>query len=453
MSRLAKTSKYRHTAAKAEKTDKCFTDCKVNNLIWDCSNLIDANLKYLAFAWASAGGGRICIREHAKPGKVTSPSLLTGHSSQVIDWKFHPFNQSLIATGSDDCTVKVWQIPETLEGDIPAMVTHTGHGKKVGVLSWHPSAEHVLASAGMDHQVKLWDVENGERGQISCHKEQVSSVNWNLDGSLINTTSKDKKLRIIDPRTGDVVAETHAHDGPKTIRSVWAKRRNQIITCGFSKTHARQMMIWDPRNLEAAVYKEDIDSASGVLFPFIDEDTNLLYLAGKGDGAIRSYEVWDEETPVTELDCYSSSTPAKGVCFLPRTALDVKGCEVARALKIENNTVVPISYRLPRKTAATEFQADVYPDSFSPEPAITAKEFFAGTNAEPKTVEMKGFWEGTAAAGGSSGPVTMTSQKLISAEDVAAAEKKVADAEEALAKAKDELEALKAKKAEQEAGN
>jgi len=442
MSRLIKTSKFRHVTATPAKTEKSFTDCKINNLIWDCSNLIDANSIYVAFAWASSGGGKIAVREHAKPGKITTPTCLVGHTSQVIDWKFHPFNQSIIATGSDDCTVKVWQIPEVIDSDISVpMVTHTAHSKKVGVLSWHPSAEHVLATASLDHTVKLWDIENGERMSIAgVHKEQIASVNWNLDGSLINTTSKDKKLRIIDPRTGEVASVSQAHEGSKTMRSVWAKRRNQIVTTGFSKKLERQLWIWDPKMMDKPLHQEEIDSQSGVLFPYFDEDTNLLFLSGKGDGNIRSYELWDEESPITEVDCYSSVHPSKGLCFLPKTVLDVRGCEIARAMKVENNSVVPISFKLPRKTAATEFQEDVYPDTFASTPAITANEFFAGQNAVPKTVSLNEHWEGTAeGACASPTALKMSSRRLLTDADVAAAEKKVAEAEEALAKAKDEL--------------
>jgi len=189
-----------------------------------------------------------------------------------------------------------------------------------------------------------------------------------------------------------------------------------------------------------------------VLFPFFDEDTSILYLSGKGDGNLRSYELWDEPTPITELDCFTSSVPAKGCCFLPKQVLDVKGCEIARAMKIENNMVVPVSFKLPRKTAATEFQADVYADSFAKVPATTAKDFFAGTNAEPKTESMRPYWEGNAeTATSAAANLKMTSAKLITAEDIAAAEKKIADAEAALAKAKQELDDLKSKQSEQQA--
>eukprot|EP01061_Rhynchopus_euleeides_P032552 TRINITY_DN540_c0_g1_i1.p1 TRINITY_DN540_c0_g1~~TRINITY_DN540_c0_g1_i1.p1 ORF type:complete len:460 (+),score=204.99 TRINITY_DN540_c0_g1_i1:60-1439(+) len=454
MSRLAKVSKYRHTNASPFKNELTFRDLKVNNLIWDCSNLIDANMHYVAFAWAGAGAGKIVIKEHAKPGKSDpNPPALVGHKGQVIEWKFHPYNQSLIATGSDDCSIMIWQIPEGgLEKDMSEpMVAHAGHSKKVGILSWHPSAEHVLASASMDHTVKLWDIEKGDRGTIAVHSDQIASVNWNADGSLINTTSKDKKLRIIDPRSGDVVAEAPAHDGPKTQRSVWAKNRNQIVTCGFSKKHERQLMVWDVNNMSAPLHIEEIDSQSGVLMPFIDEDTNMLYLSGKGDGNIRYYELWNEETPITELDCFSSSTPAKGVCMLPKLGCNIRECEVARIMKLETNAIVPISFKLPRKTAATEFQEDLYPPTSAPEPAMSANDFFKGTNAAPKKVDVRPYWEGTVdTKANTAAALKMSSAKLISEDDIKAAEKKVEEAEKALEAAKAELEEIKQKKAEQE---
>ena len=275
-------------------------------------------------------------------------------------------------------------------------------------------------------------------------------MNWNADGSLINTTSKDKKVRIIDPRSGDVVSETIAHEGSKTQRSLWAKNRNQIITTGFSKKLERQLMVWDVNNMTTPLHVEEIDSQSGVLMPFIDEDTNMLYLSGKGDGNIRYYELWNEDTPITELDCFSSSSPSKGLCMLPKLALDIKDCEIARFLKIENNACIPISFKLPRKTSSSEFQADLYPDTNAPEPALTAAEWFKGENALPKKVSVQPYWEGKVEAAAKGGDLKMSSDKLVTEEDLKAVEAKVEAAQKALEDVKKELEDLKAKKVEQE---
>ena len=257
-------------------------------------------------------------------------------------------------------------------------------------------------------------------------------------------------MRVIDPRTGNVVHEVAAHDGPKTQRSVWAKNRNQIVTTGFSKKHERQLMVWDVNNLAEPLHIEEIDSQSGVLMPFIDEDTNMLYLSGKGDGNIRYYELWNEETPITELDCFSSSTPAKGLCMMPKLACDVRSCELARIMKLEPNSITPISFKLPRKTSANEFQEDIYPPSSGPEAALTAADFFKGTNAPPKKVDMRPYWEGKVEDKTSGSTLKMSSAKLVTEDDIKGLEKKVEEAEKALEKAKEELSELKKKKSEQE---
>lgn len=38
--------------------------------------------------------------------------LIKGHSGPVVDFDFSPFNDNLLATASEDGTVKLWVIPE-----------------------------------------------------------------------------------------------------------------------------------------------------------------------------------------------------------------------------------------------------------------------------------------------------------------------------------------------------
>lgn len=455
MSRLAKTSKFRHTQPVPMKAT--WTKLNPAGHLWDCSNFVSANELYWAMAWKSTGGGKLALFSHDKPGQQdpSGPPCIVGHTAPIIDWAFHPFDSSLLVTGSEDTTLKLWQIPEGgLTEDLKEpMVTHEGHGKKVGILAWHPSANHVLASASVDHTIKLWDMEKGERQSIGVHSENILSMNWNLDGSLLNTTCKDKKLRIIDPRSGEVTAEVAAHQGTKTQRSIWAKRRNQIVTVGFnSSSREREMMIFDAKKMDAPLLKKEIDTASGVMMPFYDDDTDMLYVGGKGDGSVRYYQLWDEASITTELDAYGSSQGAKGLCFLPKTALNVKECEVARMIKLEPNQALAISYKLPRKTAASEFQADVYPPTFAREPALGAGEYFGGETKEPNTTDMKQYWAGApvSAAAPASGFKAST-EKLVTDKDIATAEEKVKKLEADLEAAQKAVEDLKAKQAEQKA--
>lgn len=40
---------------------------------------------------------------------------------------------------------------------------------------------------------------------IDCHTDVILSMSFNTDGSLLATSCKDKKLRIIEPRSGAVL--------------------------------------------------------------------------------------------------------------------------------------------------------------------------------------------------------------------------------------------------------
>lgn len=76
--------------------------------------------------------------------------LVTGHKAAVLDVQWCPHNEDIIASASEDCTVKVWQIPDgglirNLEDAIADLV---GHQRRVGLVLWHPTALNILLSAG-----------------------------------------------------------------------------------------------------------------------------------------------------------------------------------------------------------------------------------------------------------------------------------------------------------------
>jgi coronin-1B/1C/6 len=85
------------------------------------------------------------------------------------------------------------------------VVEFNKHTRKVGHVLFNPVAENVLLSSGADLLIKLYDIQKGsEIQEVSVHTDIVNSLTYNYDGSLIATCSKDKKLRLIDPRSNSV---------------------------------------------------------------------------------------------------------------------------------------------------------------------------------------------------------------------------------------------------------
>ena len=116
----------------------------------------------------------------------------------------------MIASCSEDTTVKIWQIPDEGLGKTilqePLLTLDGVHQRKVHQILWHPTANNILLSASYDPLIAIWNLETGEAVvEIDCHPDLIYSVDWNTNGSLIATTCKDKKIRVIDARKGTVI--------------------------------------------------------------------------------------------------------------------------------------------------------------------------------------------------------------------------------------------------------
>ena len=125
--------------------------------------------------------------------------------------------------------------------------------------------------------------------QIDLHTDTIYCVAWNFDGSLLATTSKDKKIRVIDPLTGDLKGEGKGHEGSKSSQIVFTSASNMLYTTGFSRMSERQYAIWDSNSLDKPKKLEMIDTGSGVLFPRYDPDTNVMFVAGKVGAVIHAH--------------------------------------------------------------------------------------------------------------------------------------------------------------------
>jgi len=392
MSRFVRPSKFRHVFGTIAKREDCFDDLKVTRAAWD-SNYVTGNPLYFAVLCEAGGGGSFIVVPWSAAttfkGKVDPKyPFVAGHKSVVLDLDFNPFNDNLIASVSEDCTGKIWGIPEGgfKETATEPLQTLNGHKRKVGTVKFSPTANNILCTSSTDFAVKIWDIERGKDVLTveAQHTDIIQSADWNRNGSLIATSCKDKKIRVIDPRSNKVIQEGEGHQGIKGSRVIFIGDR--LFSVGFSKNSDREYYIWDARNMANKLSTQSVDTASGLLMPFYDEDTKMLFLGGKGDGNIRYYEVVDEAPYVHFLSEFKSNSPQRGLSMLPKRACKVSENEVVKMLKIGIKLLEPISFQVPRKSDM--FQDDIFPDTFSGEPSLTAAEWLSGNNADPKTYSL-----------------------------------------------------------------
>ncbi|KAI8967039.1 hypothetical protein BDF20DRAFT_348639 [Mycotypha africana] len=389
MAFFVRPSKYRHVYGSLAKRENCYDNVHVSSNAWD-TNMVKANPLFISVNWQASGGGTFAVIPHKQVGKLPDNyPLYRGHTGPVLDTDFNPFNDYVIASGSEDSRIMIWNIPEEYaeeQEDISPVLKLSGHGRKVGHVLFHPVAENVLASSSTDLTIKLWDIEKGvEKQEMTGHTEIIQSMAWNYNGSLMATTCRDKKLRVFDVRSNQIVQEGPGHQGIKGSRVVWLGDCDRLATTGFSRMSDRQLNLWDSTNLAKPLKSEYIDTSSGVLMPFYDTDTKMLYVAGKGDGNIRYFEYADDKLHF--LSEYKATDPQRGMGFLPKRGVNVSECEVARAYKVGATMIEPISFIVPRKSDA--FQHDIFPPCSGDEPALSADEWFGGKDANPKLISLE----------------------------------------------------------------
>ena len=127
-------------------------------------------------------------------GRVRLLNTLTGHKNWVYSVAFSP-NGQLLASGSRDDTIKLWQVSDGM-----LLGTLTGHKADVNSVAFSPNGQ-LLASGSDDKTIKLWQVQDGgERRQLlntlTGHKNWVYSVAFSPDGQLLASGSRDNTIKL-----------------------------------------------------------------------------------------------------------------------------------------------------------------------------------------------------------------------------------------------------------------
>ena len=128
-----------------------------------------------------------------------------GHS--VYSVAFSPVDNTLLASGSSDSTVKLWDVVTQTE-----IATFEGHGAWVESIAFSPNGM-LLASGSPDGTVKLWNVETHTNvATLEWHAKQVTSVAFSPDGRTLAVGASDGTIRVWDVETHQNTATFGGYD-------------------------------------------------------------------------------------------------------------------------------------------------------------------------------------------------------------------------------------------------
>ncbi|KAJ3123447.1 protein transport protein S31 [Nowakowskiella sp. JEL0407] len=164
--------------------------------------------------------------------------LQAAHSRPVRRLEFNPSKSNLLESGRIDGEIFVWDLQNLFTLISPG--SHSPKLEDVTVLSWNPHHEHILATASNNGytvvkpitslawhpneplklvttadddgnpQILVWDLKNAYAPErtIDGHQRGILSVSWNpKDADLLLSCSKDNKVLLTNPNTGEFIGE------------------------------------------------------------------------------------------------------------------------------------------------------------------------------------------------------------------------------------------------------
>ena len=162
---------------------------------------------------------------------------LDAHQNWTKSVSFSQQESSLLATASEDNTIRLWQMGSGQTN----MTLEANSG--VNSVAFSPDGK-LLASGSNDTLIRLWDIETGkEQHVLQGHEYTVFSVAFSPNGQVLASGSVDKTVRLWDVLTGRELFTLRGHDS--WIFSVAFSPDGRYLASG---SRDKTVKLWDVSN-------------------------------------------------------------------------------------------------------------------------------------------------------------------------------------------------------------
>uniref|UniRef100_W6NCL4 Coronin n=1 Tax=Haemonchus contortus TaxID=6289 RepID=W6NCL4_HAECO len=381
-------SKFKNTTPHLPKKEDTIFDLPIGNL--SCTNNgVQASGSYLAFHVEGEGGKLGALPINAKGRKLRKDmAIVCAHADQIDDFCFMTFNDDLLVTCSRDDNVKLWRLSgeeatPSLECEI-----HVGNGVLMDSIKSHSTASNIIAAASVGDAYVI-DVERKVVAtKLHGFVDKGQSVDWSEDGKLLAISAdKGREVCVYDARSGtSPIQRLAVHQGlGRESRVLFCGDR--LLSSGFTSKRAQEVHVLDVGRWDTPIHTQEYVSATGVLMPFYDPDTKLVFLIGKGTNKLFIAEFQSKVPHLSPVYEMSLAEQNLGACLGSKRNVKVMDGEVDTLYQLTKHCILPIPCIVPRRSYR-DFHADLFPDTRGPKAGCTSGEWLAGSNSLPEKMSL-----------------------------------------------------------------
>lgn len=355
----------------------------------------------------SGPGGRLGVHPLQKEGRLPFQMPSFQHGAVLGDFIMDPFHQDQVITSAGDDIIRLWKIPALpVEGEewpsnlaekpLVSIPLPTNQGSnKVGELCPHSHADGLVAviPSDSDGKIHLLNLRSAAvKKSINVPTQGLHGAVWSPDGSVLAGAGKDRNLYILDVRgkgqTASTLGHSLAHDSPRPFNIVWIDNYH-LLTVGHTTGSLRQLKLFKIDHTSQSglveVANHNLDVSPSILFPFWDEDVNILWLWSKGERLISSFEVQPDNVkePFLALSAFQHNHPQLGLAFLRKDCVNVREVEVDCSIRLCKEELQRVTWKITR-SRPEYFQDDIYqPSAIVERPLIDCEQWLEGKDAPP----------------------------------------------------------------------
>ncbi|CAG5897727.1 unnamed protein product [Menidia menidia] len=173
-------------------------------------------------------------------GQVRCVAQGSSHTNAVGSISCSRIKASFLVTGSQDCTVKVWDLPaefSTTEDDLYQLTpraTEKAHDKDVNSVAVSPN-DKLLASGSQDRTAKLWSLTGegslGLLGVFRGHRRGVWAVCFSPVDQVLASSSADGTTKLWSLQDFSCLKTFEGHDA-SVLKVIFVSRGTQLLTSG-----------------------------------------------------------------------------------------------------------------------------------------------------------------------------------------------------------------------------